>query len=106
MNKPKLVIAIYRVKPGKLPEAEPLIRKHFPTLKEFGLTTDKEPFIGRSSDGTILEIFEWANADSAEKAHKNLSVGKIWEAMSAVCDFGHLEQLPEAKNMFPNFAKF
>jgi hypothetical protein len=106
MSKPEVVIAMYRAKPGKMQELEPLVRKHFPVLKEYGLTTEKDPFVGRSADGTILEIFEWANAESAKKAHDHPAVAKIWEAMAAVCDFGKLEQLPEAKNMFPHFARF
>ncbi|HWU42824.1 MAG TPA: hypothetical protein VN132_05270 [Bdellovibrio sp.] len=106
MNKPEVVIAMYRAKPGKMQELEPLVRKHFPILQEYGLTTDKLPFIGRSSDGTIVEIFEWADAESAKKAHDHPAVAKIWEAMAVVCEFGKLEQLPEAKNIFPHFTKF
>lgn len=106
MSKPEVVIAMYRPKPGKVNELEPLVRKHFPVLKEYGLTTEKPPFIGRSSDGTILEIFAWANPESAKKAHDHPAVAKIWEAMAVVCDFGKLEQLAEAKNMFPHFTQF
>ena len=58
MNKPEVVIAMYRPKEGKLAELEALVHKHFATLNEYGLTTEKTPFIGRSTDGTILEIFE------------------------------------------------
>jgi hypothetical protein len=106
MSKPELVIAMYRAKPGKAQELEPLVRRHFSVLKEYGLTTDKESFLGRSSDGTILEVFEWANSDSARKAHDHPAVAKVWEAMAVVCDFGTLEQLPEAKNRFPHFSSF
>lgn len=105
MNKPEVVIAMYRPKDGKLKELEELVHKHFPVLKEYGLTTEKDPFIGRSSDGTILEIFEWANQEAAKKAHDHPAVAKIWEAMAVVCDFGTLEQIPEAKNRFPHFKK-
>lgn len=106
MNKPEVVIAMYRAKPGKLQELEILVQKHFPILKEYGLTTERAPFIARSTDGTILEVFEWVHAEAAKKAHDHPAVAKIWEAMAVVCDFGKLEQLPEAKNMFPHFAKF
>lgn len=68
MSQPEVVIAMYRPKPGKAQELEPLVRKHFPVLKEYGLTTDKAPFIGRSTDGTILEIFEWISAEAAKKS--------------------------------------
>lgn len=105
MSKPEVVIAMYRPKEGKLKELEALVHKHFPTLKEYGLTTDRDPYIGRSSDGTILEIFEWISQEAAQKAHDHPAVAKIWEAMAVVCDFGRLEQLPEAKNRFPHFTR-
>jgi hypothetical protein len=105
MNKPMMVVAMYRPKEGKLVELEALVRKHFPTLKEYGLTTEAPPFVSRSTDGTILEVFEWASDSAAQKAHDHPAVAKIWEAMAMVCDFGKLEQLPEAKKVFPHFTK-
>lgn len=103
MNKPVVVIAMYRPKDGERPELEKLVQKHFPTLQEYGLTTNRNPFIGRSEDGTILEIFEWISADAAKKAHDHPAVAKIWEAMAMVCEFGKLEQLSEATKAFPHF---
>jgi hypothetical protein len=105
MSKPVVVVAMYRPKEGKVKDLETLIQRHFPTLKEYGLTTDKEPFIGRSGDGTYVEVFEWISAEAAQKAHDHPAVAKIWEAMAVVCDFGKLEQLPEAKKVFPSFQK-
>ncbi len=105
MSKPEVVIAMYRPKEGKLTELEALVKKHFSTLKEYGLTTEQAPFIGRSGDGSILEIFEWASRSAAEKAHDHPAVAKIWEAMAVVCEFGRLEQLAEAKNRFPHFPR-
>ena len=105
MSKPEVVIAMYRPKEGKLKELESLVHKHFPTLKEYGHTTDQAPYIGRSTDGTILEVFERASAEAAKSAHDHPAVAKIWEAMAVVCEFGKLEQLPEAKNRFPHFTK-
>lgn len=105
MSKPEVVIAMYRPKAGKVTELEALVKKHFPILKEYGLTTERDPFIGRSTDGTILEVFEWATPEKAKQAHDHPAVAQIWEAMAMVCDFGKLEQMPEAKNMFPHFAR-
>ena len=103
MKKPIVVIAMYRPKKGKLVELEKLVHQHFPTLKEYGLTTDQKPFLGRASDGTIMEIFEWISEDAAQKAHDHPAVAKIWESMAMVCDFGTLEQLSESKKRFPHF---
>lgn len=105
MSKPEVVIAIYRPMDGKVNELEALVQRHHGTLKEYGLCTDKGTFIGRSSDGSILEIFEWVSAEAASKAHDHPAVAKIWEAMAQVCEFGRLEQLPEAKTRFPHFPR-
>jgi hypothetical protein len=105
MSNPEVVIAMYRPKVGKREELDALVKKHFPILKEYGLTTDRAPFIGRSEDGTILEIFEWASPAKAKQAHDHPAVAQIWEAMAMVCDFGKLQQLPECGNMFPHFTQ-
>ena len=105
MSKPMVVVAMYRPKDGKLVELETLVKKHFPTLKEYGLTTNRDPYIGRAGDGTLLEVFEWISEDAAQKAHDHPAVAKIWEAMAVVCDFGKLEQLAEAKKPFPHFQR-
>ncbi len=105
MSKSEVVIALYRPKAGKQAELDVLVQKHFPVLKEYGLTTERAPFIGRAEDGTVLEIFEWASREKALQAHDHPAVAQIWEAMAMVCDFGKLEQLSEAKNLFPHFAQ-
>jgi hypothetical protein len=46
-----------------------------------------------------------ATPDKAKQAHDHPAVAQIWEAMATVCEFGRLEQLPEAKSMFPRFAR-
>lgn len=105
MSKPQVVIAIYRPKAGKTAELETLVKKHFATLNEYGLTTEHASFIGRSSDGSILEIFEWNSPEAAEKAHDHPAVAKIWEAMAQVCEFGKLKELPEINKPFPHFPR-
>ena len=105
MTKPIVVMALYRPKLGKISELESLVKKHFPVLKEYGLTSEQSPFIGRSSDGSIIEVFEWASSVAAKKAHDHPAVAKIWEAMAVVCEFGQLHQLPEAKKPFPHFER-
>jgi hypothetical protein len=105
MSQPEVVIALYRPKAGKVSELEQLVKAHFPVLKEYGLTTERETLIARSSDGTIIEIFEWASSEAAKKAHDHPAVAKIWEAMAMVCDFGKLEGLAEAKQPFPHFSR-
>ena len=105
MSNPVVVMAMYKPKEGKVSETEALVKKHFPVLREYGLSTEKEPFIARSKDGTILEIFEWSSDSAAKKAHDHPAVAKIWEAMAKVCDFATLGGLEESKKPFPHFER-
>lgn len=98
-----LVMAIYKPKSSAGGQLETLIKQHYPTLREFELATTREPFIGRSSDGSYIEIFEWVSEAAAKRAHDHPAVAKIWEAMAKVCDFGALNQLPESQKVFPQF---
>ena len=106
MTNPKLVMALYKAKDGKQNELNALIREHFPTLKEYGLATDKPPFIAVSSSGTVIEVFEWVSEEAARKAHDHPAVAKIWEAMAKVGSFETLTSLPEASKPFPHFSQF
>lgn len=56
-NAPVVAMAIYKPKACKSAELEALVREHWPTLHECGLATDRHPIIGKSSDGTIVEVF-------------------------------------------------
>lgn len=105
MSDPVMVTAMYKPKDGKTAETAALIKKHFPVLKEYGLSTDQAPFIGKSSNGTFIEVFEWSSASAAKNAHDHPAVAKIWEAMAKVCDFTTLSELAEAGKMFPHFQK-
>lgn len=105
MSQPIVVIAMYRPKEGKTRELEALVKQHYPVLNEYGLATDRAPFLGRSADGTIIETFEWISGEAAAKAHDHPAVAKIWEAMAMVCEFGKLGELAEAKKVFPSFQR-
>jgi len=105
MSNPVIVVALYRPKQGKEKELEALLKRHFVTLKEFGLTTETLPLLGTSEDGSYLEIFEWRSEQAAQKAHDHPAVAQIWEAMSLVSDWGTLSQLPESSRRFPQFQR-
>lgn len=100
---PEIVIALYRPHEGKDAALRELIREHVPTLRRLELITDRPVVVMKSKNGTYLEIFEWADSDSAEKAHHHPEVAKVWEAMGMVCDHPLLEGLPEAKQRFSHF---
>jgi hypothetical protein len=100
---PQIVIALYKPHSGKDADLRKLIAQHIPTLRRLELITDRPSILMKSKDGTYLEIFEWANEDSAGKAHTHPEVAKIWEAMGPVSDLPVLGTLEEVQNRFPHF---
>jgi quinol monooxygenase YgiN len=103
MSASKMAIAMYKPFAGKEAALHKLVTLHIPTLREENLITDREPIQLKSSDGTIIEIFEWRSAEATDKAHVLPSVQKIWEAMGEVAAFKTLSDLPESQQPFPNF---
>jgi hypothetical protein len=99
----KFVIVAYRPRPGKEQELLQLTREHLPILRNQGLATDRPSYVMRSTDGTIIEVFEWTSAEAIAMAHEN----PVWQAMcgrySEACDYISLENLSESKNMFAEF---
>ncbi|MBV9277048.1 MAG: hypothetical protein JOZ97_02315 [Candidatus Eremiobacteraeota bacterium] len=96
-------IACYRPKPGKDAELLELTRQHIPILRAQGLVTDREPYLMRAADGTLVEVFEWKSADAIEAAHTNPEVGKLWQRYGELCDYIKLGDLAETRELFANF---
>jgi hypothetical protein len=99
----QIVIAAYRPHDGNDEALRALIREHLPALRKYELATDRPSMLMRSQDGTYLEIFEWASADSAQRAHEHPAIAKIWEGMGALGDMPTLSQLDESTSSFPHF---
>lgn len=100
----EIVIAVYRAKPGKAEALGALLDRHQPVLRAAGLVSDRPPVVMRSpKDGTFLEVFEWASAAAAAKAHEQPAVAAIWNEMAAVSDFLTLADVPESTDRFPHF---
>lgn len=98
------VIAAYRPKPGKDRELRKLIREHRRTLAEAQLVTQRKPLILRArSDGTLLEIFEWASARAPDRAHRHAPIRAMWRKLSEVADFVALSDIKEAGKAFSHF---
>ena len=57
----------------------------------------------RSKEGAVVEVFEWCDGAIAS-AHENPAVLEMWGRYSAVCDYVPLNELPEFKDMFAQFA--
>jgi hypothetical protein len=98
------VIAAYRPKPGKEDALRKLMREHRRTLADAHLVTSKQPMILRArSDGTLLEIFEWASAKAADEAHRHAPIREMWNKLAAVADFVALSDIAEAGKAFSHF---
>ena len=71
--------------PGKDGELAGLMKTHLERLKKEDLVTGRKSIIMRSSDGTVVEIFEWKSEKAIEQAHTNPNVMKMWSEFEQVC---------------------
>jgi hypothetical protein len=106
MNAGRIVIVAYKPHPGKLEDLYNLLKSHIAVLDAEGLVTMRKPIIAQSSDGTMIEVFEWKSSEAIDLAHTNPRVQKLWELFSGVCDYVPLSQIDEAKNLFSEFSPF
>jgi len=102
----RIVIACYKPKPGKEKALRALIVDHVPTLRRIGLVTERQPTLMEAKDGTLVEVFEWASAEAIQAAHGHPAVLRMWEEYAKVCDYIPVAQVPEAAQMFAEFAPF
>ncbi|MDQ6678388.1 MAG: hypothetical protein M3Z09_13970 [Acidobacteriota bacterium] len=98
----RLSIVAYKAKPGKEAELMSLAQEHVPYLRSLGFATERPHMVATAADGTIVEIFEWAEG-GLEKAHSHPGLGEMWMRYAAACDFVPLKTLEEAGAMFANF---
>jgi quinol monooxygenase YgiN len=99
----EIVFALYRPRPGKANALLDVLRTHVPTLRAEGLATSRPVVLARArSDGTLVEVFEWASGSAAAEAHQNARVQAIWSAMEGLCDFVRWADLAEAAERFPH----
>ena len=98
----RLSIVAYRAKSGKEAELLSLVKEHVPYLRSIGLVTERQQIVATASDGTILEVFEWAEG-GLERAHTHTGLGELWARFAAACDFVPLNTLDETAMTFANF---
>ncbi|MDF1838986.1 MAG: hypothetical protein P1V35_14035 [Planctomycetota bacterium] len=97
------VIALYTPRAGCESQLLELVRIHHHVLSEQGLVSDRQPYVLRSSNGTLLEIFEWKDNAAIEAAHTNPAVAELWQRFGAVAEYSSLKSLAEAEGIFPGF---
>ena len=100
MTIPRIAIACYRPKPGKVEVLLAEVRDHHHFLRSEGLATDRHPIVMRSKDGTIIEVFEWASPAAIAEAHQNPRVQAMWGRFAKCCDYVPLAAVTEAAGMF------
>ncbi len=98
----RLSIVAYKPKPGKDAELMALTREHVPYLRSIGAATERPNIIATAADGTVVEVFEWAEG-GLEKAHSHTGMSDLWTRYSAACDYVPLKTLQEAGMTFANF---
>ena len=102
----KIVIATYKPKPGKEKILDRLVKDHVKVLRNCGFATLRPPMIMKSSDGTIVEVFEWISKNAIEEAKENKDVQEYWERYREVCDIIPVSDLIEANTSFSEFNPF
>jgi len=99
----RIVIVGYKPKEEKESELQEMLKLHLSTLRAEALISDRDSIVMRSTDGTIVEVFEWASKESIEAAHNNPKTQQMWEEFSKVCDFIPVSQVPESASLFSEF---
>ncbi|MGH3466627.1 MAG: hypothetical protein ACRDQF_02695 [Thermocrispum sp.] len=109
MSKSITSIARYRVKPDSSDAFLEIIDRHWTTLRDLELVTDRAPEVYLGSERglarpLVIEIFDWVDEDASRRAHTHPRVSGIWEAMGPLCEeretgapfeFVNLRRLPE-----------
>lgn len=98
-----LAFASYKPKQGQEANLMELVEKHLPKLRELGLVTNRDNYVAKSSDGRIIEVFEWVSSDAVSAAHQHPAISDIWEKMAQIADFLPMNSLPEGNESFVDF---
>jgi quinol monooxygenase YgiN len=99
----RIVIAVYRPKPGCEARLLQVARKHEPLLRREGLIGDRPAHLMRATDGTVIEVFEWRSAGAIERAHSSPTVQALWAEFAEACDYVPMASLAEARQVFAEF---
>ena len=90
-SNPITMLVTYRPKQGKEEELLALVRRHWPALQEVGLVTQDPARIWRATDKrsgevSIVEMFQWKDADASGIAHRTPKVMAIWDPMGPILE--------------------
>jgi hypothetical protein len=98
-----LVICSYKPKAGREAEAQRLMARHVPILRQHGLVSERAIVQGAGKNGELVEIFEWLSEEKSRAAPAIAEIGNHWKAMTDAMTFVALASLPESQNPFAHF---
>jgi hypothetical protein len=101
-----LSIALYKPTPGNEEKLMEILKEHVPALRKYELITPGTAYTAKSTDGTIIEVFEWTGEAAKNAAHEHPAIRTIWGKMEGICEFPALQNLAESKKRFPGFDLF
>jgi len=96
----RIVVAVYKPRPGKEADLAALVRDHVPDLRAAGLVTDRAPIAAVAADGTIVEVFEWLSEEAIANAHAHPVVQEMWKKFEACCWYETPSNVADLQRMF------
>lgn len=99
----RIVICVFKPKPGKDAELRQVIADRLPLLRSLGLATEREQITMRARNGEIVDVSEWVDEAAIHRAHETPEVHALWARFEACCEYMRLNTLPEADEMFAGF---
>lgn len=95
--------ATYKPKEGKAQELLDIVKRHSAALRELELISNRDTYIAKSEDGTLIEVFEWKDINAVNAAHQHPAIIDLWEKMTLIADFVPMNTLKEGAKPFPGF---
>jgi hypothetical protein len=99
----RAVIVAYRPLAGMEWRLLELVKEHVHVLRQENLATERQPWVLRAGDGTILEVFEWNSDTAIERAHALPAIQALWARFAEACEYVKLADLAEARDLFATF---
>ncbi len=99
----RIVIAVFKPKPGMEEDLKSVIASRLPLLRRLGMATDRVNITMRTANGTILDVSEWTDDDAIARAHETPEVLDLWKRFEECSEYVKLESLDEIRQEFATF---
>ena len=98
----KVTFIVLKPRPGKTEELIALLKRSNMILQQLNIALQKDQILAMSSNGTIIQIFEWTSERSLELATEHEEVRELWAEAEKLSDFQKPSSLQEFQEMFPS----